>query len=182
MKKHHIVLLAGLGSSFFLFRRRFTKWARTLEKRLRRELSGRDDVTIWVLSSDGRREQKALDAIMNDYNDGDLGTVSFAGHSNGARDILFMIKQLFTMGIPVAYAATLDMTLAEHGAEAYGNIEFLDEFHARLERVDFHKSFHKTGSNYRFRKINKSHVAMASDTIVQNSLVNKIVGVFRNAS
>jgi hypothetical protein len=169
----HLVLLSGALSS--ILPRRYRRWANQLENTLRLP----DSVAVWNLSSDGGGEKPALKAILADHRAKTLGRLAFAGHSNGARDILFMIETLYGMGIKVRYAACLDMTLGEFGCEAFGNIAFLDEFHARLQRVDFDESFKPSAANYKLWEINKGHVAMASDMLVQGRLRMKIEEAFR---
>lgn len=174
---NHVVLLSGLGSSIPFFGSFFRRWAKTLEKRL--AISPLTGTLVWELSSDGTGEKVALDRILDDHRRGILKKVILVGHSNGARDILFIAKVLYQLQIPVHYAACLDMTLGEFGAEAYGNIKFLDEFHARLEKVDFHPSFQKSAANYRYWEVGGSHVGMASSKTVQDRLVVKIKETLR---
>jgi len=171
----HLVLLSGLASSLPLIGRRYTAWARQLDASLTLPSS----VKRWVLSSDGAGEKPALSAILADHRKGLLGTVVFIGHSNGARDTLFMAETLYSIGIEVRYAATLDMTLGEFGAKAFGSIKELDEFHARLQTVDFDPSFKKNASTYHKFEIDKGHVAMASDPFVQSRLRRKIEEAFK---
>lgn len=169
---NHIVLLSGLGSSLLPWR--YKRWANELEGRLKRSDALPKDTIIWNLSSDGTGEKPALKGILADLRAGKLGRLAIGGHSNGARDALFMIETLFQMHVPVQYAFSLDMTLGEFGAEAYGNIKYLDEFHARLQHVDFDDSFVKSAANYHYWQIDKGHVAMASDQFVQQRLRQKI--------
>lgn len=169
----HLVLLSGLGSSVPFLAPWFKGWANKLEKRL--AYSPGQGIIVWNLSADGAGEKPALSAILNDPR---LGGVILVGHSNGARDILFMAEVLYRTGIAVKYAACLDMTLAEYGAKACGNIEFLDEFHARLERVDFDESFVKNPANYKLWEVKGGHISMASSPAVQNRLFTKITEIF----
>lgn len=168
---NHIVLLSGWWSSVF---NRYRVWADMLEA----SLPPYKDTKVWNLSADGMGEKPALQAIMRDNN---RKKVILIGHSNGARDVLFMAETLYHADIPVHYLASLDMTLGEFGAEAFGNIKFLDEFHARLEKVDFDKSFKKTGANYSYWQVYKpgtnrpaGHVEMARQDEVQQRLRFKI--------
>lgn len=172
---NHVVLLSGLGSSLPFLSWFFQAWARKLAKRLG-PLPG---TTVWQLSSDGAGEKPATVAILRDFERGRLGRVVLVGHSNGARDILFMAQAFYNAGISVRYAATLDMTLNELGVLAYPNIQYLDEFHARLEKVDFHPDFRRTGANYHYWEIDSGHVAMASTEEVQQRLATKIVEALR---
>jgi hypothetical protein len=90
-----------------------------------------------------------------------------------------MCETLYHAGIPVQYCACLDMTLGEFGAKAFGNIQELDEYHARLQHVDFDKSFKKNAATYHYFEVDKGHVAMASDPMVQSRLKRKIEGAFK---
>lgn len=167
---NHVVLISGLGSSLPLFGGRYRKWAKQLQARL-----GKLEYTsIYEVSSDGAGEKPALQAILRDKMP---GKIIIVGHSNGARDALFMTEILFRAKLKVNYVACLDMTLGEFGAKAFGNIQFLDEFHARLETVDFDKTFVPNGANYHKWEIDRGHVAMASDERVQNRLYQKITEV-----
>lgn len=173
MTRNHVVLLSGWFSSWFPSR--YKAWAVKLESKLVLP----ENTKVWNLSSDGAGEKPALKAILKDHREGKLGTIIIGGHSNGARDALFMIETLHGLGIRVKYAFSLDMTLGEMGCEAFGNIQFLDEFHAKLQYVDFDKSFKKSAANYKLWEIIKGHVAMASDAFVQQRLKIKIEEALR---
>lgn len=164
---NHLVLISGLGSSLSFFGARYRAWARKLEKRL----GPLPWTTVYEVSSDGSGEKDALQAIVKDKA---RGRVIIIGHSNGARDGLFMATMFHYMNIKVDYFASLDMTLGEFGAEAHGNIQYLDEFHARLQTVDFHPSFKPSAANYHKWEINSGHVAMASHPTVQDRIYKKV--------
>ena len=132
------------------------------------------DTVIHQLSSDWFFEKPALEAILDDHENGTLGKVILVGHSNGARDILVMARTFYNMKIPVHYAACLDMTRNPRGAQAYGNIEFLDEFHAKLKKVRFHDTFDKTDKTYGYHKVEADHISMASEKSVQDRMFVKI--------
>lgn len=173
-QQHYIGLITGLGSSLPGLGLVWTKWARSLQKRLAIHYFGRAEVKIMRVSSDGTSEKKFFDAVLNDHHTGRLGKVVGAGHSNGCRDWLFGAKSMYPK-IGVNYLGLIDMTLGEFGAEAYGNINHLDEFHAILERVDFHPSFFESSSSHDYFKINKGHTAAANDKSVQDRIFNQII-------
>lgn len=173
MKIDHFATISGLGSSWF--KSRFRAWAYKIHARI----PPRDGLVKWEVSADGNGEKRFIEAVLRDKREGRLGRVVMAGHSNGARDMLFAAQTFYAAKIPVEYAASLDMTLGEFGAKAFGNIKYLDEFWARLERVDFDKSFVKTANNYSYFRVNKSHVAMASEKSVQDRVVAKVTEALR---
>lgn len=172
----HIVLLSGAGSSVPFLRCRFRAWAKKLAARIP-QYRPETGVIVHELSSDGDGEKSAIVQILREEMEGRLRRVILCGHSNGARDVLFMAETFYNANIVVDYVACLDMTLAEWGAKAFGNIMFLDEFHAQLQTVDFDKSFIKTPHNYRKWEVMGGHVGMASSETVQNRLVEKITEV-----
>lgn len=188
--RHHVILIAGLGSSIPFLWPWFSGWARKVEKAARREINvpSGDDMVIHIVSSDGRAEKKAQDAVLADQRKGVLGKVIVGGHSNGARDAL-RTCQLFYPEIEVGYAFCIDMTLAENGCLAFGNIHILDEFWAALNinevkrdggRVDFHPSFKLKKRAYNFMDLPKltgrniSHIGSASEPIVTARIVGMI--------
>lgn len=173
---HQVVFVTGLASSIPFIGRIWQAWAYRLEKLLIKKIGRRSDVTITICSSDGRGEKKALDLIRRTRDHGNLESVCIVGHSNGFRDGLRMCEALYP-DTKIDYFAGIDMTLGEFGAEAYGNIQLFHEFHAVLEKADFHKSFKKTKKNYQYTRIRKGHTAAASDTFVQETIAGHIAGV-----
>jgi len=182
MKKHHTLLLSGLGSSACPWR--YAAWARELKKRILTHPNLRDveNHKIHLLSSDGPGENAFFDEVLEDYKKGQLGHVITAGHSNGARDQFRGIERLYAYKIPVEYVAVIDMTLGEFGATAFGNIRVLDEFWAGLQTADFDKSFKGTHNFYDLDKLmgkNVGHVEAASLEFVQNLITENIAKVFK---
>ena len=171
---NHIVLITGLGSSIPWFGYFWTRWARKLQKRLEKFYALRKDVTIHRVSADGRFERKAFDAIRADRRKGRLGDIAIVGHSNGFRDGLRQAEALYPH-TPIRYFAGIDMTLGEFGALAYGNIEYLDEFHGVLQRADFHASFRQNKRIHRYQETKAAHTASASLPWVQNHIFKQIV-------
>lgn len=179
---HHIVLIAGLGSSLFWKFNPWSKWARDMKARFDRHYAGRKDVTVWAVSSDGAGEKPALAAIMANHAKGRLGTVVGGGHSNGDRDWLFMAQALNGAGIGVPYGFGIDMTLGELGAKVYGNTAHYDEFWAGLQTADFDASFKGTKRFFDVDKINGGnvgHTASASLPWVQNRIFGKVTEAVR---
>lgn len=182
MKTDHIVLIAGLGSSWFWRWNRWSKWARDMESRLGRHYAGRRDVRIWAVSSDGTREKEAFDAIIADHRRGTLGKVVGGGHSNGDRDFLKGCERLYANRISVAYGFGIDMTLGEFGAQIFGNIEFYEEFWAGLQKADKHPSF---SGKFVFHDVdaierrNVGHTESASLPWVQNTIFKNITRAIR---
>lgn len=180
MRRSHIVLIAGLGSSMFWSFNPWSKWARDMQARFQRHYG--DDVKVWALSADGAGEKPALEAIMADHAAGRLGTVVGGGHSNGDRDWLFMAQALNGAGIPVPYGFGIDMTLGEMGAKVYGNTAHYDEFWAGLQKADFDASFkgvHKFHDVDRITGRNVSHTAAASLPWVQNRIFGMVTGAVK---
>ena len=176
MPRHHIGLITGLGSSVPGLGAIWTKWARSLQRRLKKHYKGRNDVVTHRVSSDGNGEKQFFDAVLTDAHAGNLGVVTGAGHSNGSRDWLFGAKMLYP-GTEIPYLGLIDMTLGEYGAEAYGNIKVLDEFHGVLETVDFHPSFAANGGVHNYMETGLGHTASANAKSVQDQIFNRITAI-----
>lgn len=173
----HIGLLAGLGSSLFWSCNPWSAWARTQEVRLKRHYKDRKDVVIHAVSSDLSGERRMREAVLNDHRKGLLKTVVGGGHSNGARDWLFVSQAFHAAGIQIPYAFAIDMTLGEFGAEVYGNTNQYDEFWAGLQKADFHASFtgnHKIYDVDKIEKRNVGHTPAASLPWVQDRIFQQI--------
>ena len=179
MKRSHIVLIAGLGSSILWSVNPWSAWARKMQQRFEAHYKGRPDVKIWALSADGSGEKRAFDAITSDHQKGQLGTVSGGGHSNGDRDFLRGAERLYARGIQIPYAFGIDMTLGEFGAEVFGNIRVYEEFHGVLETADFHPSFKQSGGIHRYHETKAGHTASANLQWVQNRIFDSITGVIK---
>ena len=179
-EQHHIVLIAGLGSSIFWRWNRWSKWARDMEARFRSHYRKRVGVNVWAVSSDGAGEKIAFDAIIKDHQRGVLGRVAGGGHSNGDRDFLRGCERLYARGIPVEYGFGIDMTLGEFGAEVFGNIRHYEEFWAGLQKADLHESFKNRFDFHDIDKIEKrnvGHTEAASLPWVQNTIFKRITQV-----
>lgn len=182
-KRHHIPLIAGLGSS--VCPSRYAKWAQQLKKRLLRSSIVPAGVNITISSSDKNGEKAAIDAIMADHQAGRLGKVIPIGHSNGAAEVL-VLSRLCWPEIEIAYLAVIDMTLGHRmwRAEAYGSIVHFDEFWAGLAKSEINESFVKMKRQHNFfdldqlAKRNVGHVEAASLPIVQDRIVKMIEKVF----
>ena len=173
---HYIGLMAGLGSSPLWEINPWSKWARKLKKRFNKFYEGRNDVKIYAFSSDFSFEKPFFRAVRDDYEKGNLGTLTGAGHSIGSAEWLLQAEALYSQ-IDIPYLGLIDMTRGDEaifGAKAYGNIKFLDEFHGKLETIDFHPSFEKNGSIHKYHEINKGHTATANDKKVQNRIFKQI--------
>lgn len=167
---HYVILITGLGSSIPFIGRIWTKWARTLEKAVRREIN-EVDVRIIRVSSDGSGEMKALNEVRKAIQEKTIKSLQICGHSNGFRDGLNMAESIAPF--PVKYFAGIDMTLGEFGAKATSNIQRFDEFHAKLQTADFASDF--DSSKHFYHKVNKGHTAAASDKGVQETIKSMIV-------
>ena len=174
MKRNHIVLIAGLGSSMFWSVNPWSAWARKMQKRFEAHYKGRQDVKIWAVSADGAGEKQAFDAIVADHQKGFLDTVCGGGHSNGDRDFLRGNERLYARGIQVPYAFGIDMTLGEFGAEVFGNIRIYEEFHGVLETADFHPSFKQSGGQHLYHETKVGHTASANQAWVQDRIFHSI--------
>jgi hypothetical protein len=179
MSRSHIVLIAGLGSSIAWPFNPWSAWARKMQKRFADHYKGRQDVKIWALSADGAGEKPAFDAIVSDYQKGQLGTVSGGGHSNGFRDWLRGSERLYARGILIPYGFGIDMSLGEFGAEAFGNMRILEEFHGVLETADLHQSFKQSGSSHRYHETKTGHTASANLQWVQNRIFDGVTGAVK---
>jgi hypothetical protein len=170
MKRSHIVLIAGLGSSIAWRWNPWSAWARKMQARFDAHYKGRPDVKVWAVSADGAGEKPAFDAIVSDHQKGQLGTVAGGGHSNGARDWLRGGERLYARGIQIPFGFVIDMTLGEFGAEAFGNMRILEEFHGVLETADFHPSFKQSGCSHRYHETKAGHTASANLKWVQDRI------------
>lgn len=195
----HIILICGLGSSI---NPKFCKWAYSLADRLGRfyelrqytEISftkkkrvlkkGALQIIIHIASSDFNLEKKPIKAVKKARNAGRLRRLIIGGHSNGVRDGTCKISEVFFPDTPVSYAFAIDTTLAEGSKKIFGNVTFLDEFWAGLERVNFDTSFvPKEGDNYRFHDLDQiegkeiGHIESASLPYVQDEITRQITRV-----
>lgn len=176
MKQHYIGLMAGLGSSPLWSINPWSKWTRKLEKRFTQFYAGREDVKIHAFSSDFSLEKPFFRTVRDDYEAGNLGILTGAGHSIGSAEWLLHAEALYPK-IEIPYLGLIDMTKGDEtvfGAKAYGNIKFLDEFHGILETIDFHPSFEEKGNKHKYHEINKGHTATANDKGVQDRIFKKI--------
>ncbi len=106
------------------------------------------------------------------------------GHSNGVRDGTCKISETFFPSIDIPYAFAIDTTFAEGNRKLFGNVNFLDEFWAGFERINFDDSFTSVaGKNYQFHDLDKienaeiGHVQAASLPYVQDRRMQKITTV-----
>jgi hypothetical protein len=184
MKRSHICLIAGLGSSILWPVNPWSAWARKLKSRFEGHYTAhgvirRPDIVIWAVSADGSGEKKMFDTIIADHQKGLLDTVCGGGHSNGDRDWLRGAERLYARGIQIPYGFGIDMTLGEFGAEVFGNHRVYEEFHGVLETADFHPSFKQSGSVHRYHETKVGHTASANLQWVQDRIFDNITKVIK---
>jgi hypothetical protein len=179
MKRNHVVLIAGMGSSIAWRINPWSAWARKMQKRFEAHYKGRPDVKIWALSADGSGEKQAFDAIIADHQKGLLDTVSGGGHSNGDRDWLRGCERLYARGILIPYGFGIDMTLGEFGAEVMGNHRVYEEFHGVLQTADFHPSFKQSGGIHIYHETKVGHTASANLQWVQDKIFAGVTGAIK---
>ncbi len=192
----HIVLICGLFSSI---NPKYRKWAYILADRIGRyyELRGYEETTfkknlriyvkedlklqIHIASSDGSRENKPIKKVKRALDQNALRHLIIGGHSNGVRDGTCKISETFYPNVEIPYAFAIDTTLAEGKRKLFGNVNFLDEFWAGLQRINFHDSFEPlAGKNYQFHDLDNienteiGHVEAASLPYVQDRIMQKI--------
>ena len=161
---NYIVCLSGAGSSTWFFGRKFTKWARMLEKRFTAHYGSR--VEMILLSSDFNGE-KQLYALLKRLGKGDK--IVILTHSNGFRDGL---REIAKAKVTVNYFAGIDMTLAEGNVKVTNYIKYFDEFHAKLNKANFAPDFKNIKNYY---QVKGSHVASASSKFVQDKIFDNTI-------
>ena len=178
--KHYIGLMAGLGSSPLWEYNPWSKWARTMEERLKNHFDGRPDIQIKAFSSDFAFDKPFFRQVRDSFDEGELGILTGAGHSVGSAEWLLHAEALYPQ-VDIPYLGLIDMTKGDEAifdAKAYGNIKYLDEFHGVLETIDFHPSFDKDENTHKYHEIGKGHTETANDKNVQDRIFDQIIALF----